>query len=212
MRAWKPCSSGCTRVSGTARDPRVRAHDDAGAGVDRRGAHSRARRPADTDRLAARQRARGGSTSASKSRRTAGRSQKRVAGLPSSCEAARPALHGPARSARGRVLVHRQLAAPPDLTPSAPLQHVPVGAVRRRHVLVSHLVGHVLLVGAGGEERGDVAVSPTRCCRQFDQRLSDPKPGRHPGPRCCTSAGRRGLGGPGHGRDALQRLADSYDA
>jgi hypothetical protein len=59
---------------------------------------------------------------------------------------------------RGR-LVHRQLTATADLSAPAPLQHVAVDAVGRRHVLVPDLVGDVFLVGAGGEERGDAGVA-----------------------------------------------------
>ena len=59
---------------------------------------------------------------------------------------------------RGR-LAHRQLAAAPDLASSAPLQHAPVDAAGRRHVLVSDLVGDVFLAGAGGEQRRDAGVA-----------------------------------------------------
>jgi hypothetical protein len=46
----------------------------------------------------------------------------------------------PPSDVRGR-LAHSQLAATPDLATLAPLQHVPVDAVGRCHVLVSDLVG-----------------------------------------------------------------------
>ena len=51
--------------------------------------------------------------------------------------------------------MHRKLPTAPDLTALAPLQHVPLDAVGRVHVLVPDLVSHVLLVGARGEQRRD---------------------------------------------------------
>jgi hypothetical protein len=58
--------------------------------------------------------------------------------------------------------VHLQLTVAPDLATLPPLQHVPVDAVGRRHVLVSHLCGHVLLVGAGGEVQQEAAAAAMR--------------------------------------------------
>ena len=44
-------------------------------------------------------------------------------------------------------LVHRLLAAAPDLAPAKTLQHLLVDTVGGGHVLVPDLVGNVLLVG-----------------------------------------------------------------
>src|SRR4051794_1921844 len=63
----------------------------------------------------------------------------------------RPRAARPGRPRRG--LTHGTPPAMADLAAPAALEHIPIDAVGRRHVLVADLRGHVVLVGAGGEQR-----------------------------------------------------------
>jgi hypothetical protein len=67
----------------------------------------------------------------------------------------------------GSGLPHRELPATPDLATPTALKHVPVDAIRRRHILVAHLVGDVLLVSARGEQRRDARVTQRVRCHLF---------------------------------------------
>ena len=59
-------------------------------------------------------------------------------------------------------LAHRELPAATDLAALTALEHIPVDAVRSRHVLVADLGSNVVLVGAGGEQGRNAGV-PQPC-------------------------------------------------
>jgi hypothetical protein len=73
-------------------------------------------------------------------------------------------------------LAHRELPAATDLAALTALEHLPVDAVRRRHVLVADLGSNVVLVGARGEQGRDAGV-PQRVGRDLlaDWRRPAPK-------------------------------------
>jgi NADPH-dependent 2,4-dienoyl-CoA reductase/sulfur reductase-like enzyme len=72
--------------------------------------------------------------------------------LPRGSAASRPSGRGvQPPHVRGR-LMHRQLAATPDLATLPSLEYVSVDAVGRGHVLVPDLVGDVFLIGSGGKQ------------------------------------------------------------
>jgi hypothetical protein len=66
----------------------------------------------------------------------------------------------------GGRLAHGELPAAADLTAPSTLQHVPIDPVGRRDVLVTDLVSHIVLIGAGREQRRDARV-PQRVRRDL---------------------------------------------
>ena len=90
-----------------------------------------------------------------------------VSGLFHESEAHRPAAWPEERPADlcGR-LAHRELPAATDLAALTALEHIPIAAVRSRHVLVADLGSNVVLVGAGGEQGRNAGV-PQRVGRDL---------------------------------------------